>query len=220
MQVPLPRAIVTSFIMLLTFGFIILLNQSEAIPPRKNFKDFPKTIGEYSGHESFFDQEIYDALGVDDSVLVSYQKPDGQIIQLYVGYHNSQREGDLMHSPKNCLPGSGWNITETSLEEISIPQHGDKRINTIKLLIEKGMSREVVLYWFQSRGRFISSEYLQKFYLVLDAFTKSRTDGSFVRLMAPVSSDYTVEETTETLKDFAVDLIPILDEYLPGKKIS
>lgn len=219
MQISLPRAIIASCLMLLTLGFILFLNKSEPIPPRKALRDFPKTIGQYTGEEAHFDQRIYDILGVDDSALISYRKLDGETIQLYVGYHDSQREGDLMHSPKNCLPGSGWDITATTIEDVVTFEPDGRKIKAIRLLIEKGISRQVVLYWFQSRGRFISSEYMQKIYLVLDAITKNRTDGSFVRLMAPVASGKTVESTTETLKIFAGDLIPVLEEYLPGKKI-
>jgi len=84
----------------------------------------------------------------------------------------------------------------------------------IKLIIEKGMYKQVMLYWFQSRGRFISSEYWQKIYLVWDAIFKKRTDGSFIRLIAPVQSG-DIESTTGYLKMFAENLIPILGEYLP-----
>jgi EpsI family protein len=220
MQISLSRAIITSCLMLFTLGFIMFLSESEAIPPRKAFRDFPKTISQYTGQEARFDQEIYDVLGVDDSVLISYKSSAGEAIQLYVGYHNSQQEGDLMHSPKNCLPGSGWDITETALEDIVFPSPDEEKIGAIRLLIKKGISQQVVLYWFQSRGRFISSEYMQKVYLVLDAITKNRTDGAFVRLMAPVTTGETVETTTETLKAFAGNLIPVLEEYLPGKHIE
>lgn len=183
---------------------------------KKKFSTFPKQVGAWIGKESFFEQKIYDKLGVDDSVLISYKSNDTREVQLYVGYYESQREGDLIHSPKNCMPGSGWNITDTSLEEIIIPGNKTKKIKAIKLILEKGINRQVVLYWFQSRGRFIASEYWQKIYLVWDAIFKNRTDGSFVRLIAPVN-DKGVESATDYLKSFAVAVIPILNEYIPGE---
>jgi EpsI family protein len=114
------------------------------------------------------------------------------------------------------MPGSGWNITDTSLEEIIIPGNKTKKIKAIKLILEKGINKQVVLYWFQSRGRFIASEYWQKIYLVWDAIFKNRTDGSFVRLITSVN-DKGVESATESLKSFAVAVIPILNEYIPGE---
>jgi EpsI family protein len=113
------------------------------------------------------------------------------------------------------MPGSGWNIVKTSHEEITSPSTNQRNINVIKLVIENGVQRQIVLYWFQSRGRFIASEYMQKIYLVLDSITRHRTDGSFVRLISPVIDGD--ERKTEThLKDFARLLIPILQTYIPS----
>ncbi len=193
------------------------MGHGESMQAKKKFSTFPKQVGAWIGKESFFEQKIYDKLGVDDSVLISYKSNDTREVQLYVGYYESQREGDLIHSPKNCMPGSGWNITDTSLEEIIIPGNKTKKIKAIKLILEKGINKQVVLYWFQSRGRFIASEYWQKIYLVWDAIFKNRTDGSFVRLIAPVN-DKGVESATDHLKSFAVAVIPILNEYIPGNK--
>ena len=175
---------------------------------------FPHNIGCWDGKTSRFDQKIYDILGVDDSFLCDYRSHDGKQIQLYIGYYNSQREGDLIHSPKNCMPGSGWNIIHTSIQALTVPDTRSSKTNIIKMILKKGNQKQIVLYWFQSRGRIISSEYLQKIYLILDAILKHRTDGSFVRLIAPVSQNEA--ETTEYMEDFAQQLFPILEEYLPG----
>lgn len=113
------------------------------------------------------------------------------------------------------MPGSGWNIIRTSLEELIIPNTNPGKIQVIKLILEKGDQRQVVLYRFQSRGRFIASEYMQKIYLVIDSITRHRTDGSFVRLIAPIC-DGDEEKTSEYMKNFATLLLPILQEYIPS----
>jgi len=154
---------------------------------------------------------------VDDSTLISYQDAEGKFVQLYIGYYQSQREGDLIHSPKNCMPGSGWEIDRTSIEELALAGKRPQTIKVIKLTLKKGPSTQVVLYWFQSRGRFIASEYWQKIYLVWDAIFENRTDGSFIRLIAPVGPKG-MDYTTDYLKTFAEKIIPILQEYLPGEK--
>ena len=91
--------------MILTFFLLQYLSHGEDIHPNKPLSDFPRQISEWTGQEDHFDESIYTALGVDDSFLGHYRTPDGRYIQLYIGFHQSQREGDLIHSPKNCMPG-------------------------------------------------------------------------------------------------------------------
>jgi len=201
--------------MILTMVCLSYLSHGENIQPKKPFSTFPMKIGEWTGEEQQFDKRIYDILGVDDSALVNYRTPDGRQAQLYVGFYQSQREGDLIHSPKNCMPGAGWNIIETSLEDLTVSKHNPEKIKLIKLVLIKGSQRQIVLYWFQSRGRIIASEYTKLIYLVIDSITKHRTDGSFVRLIAPVLGG-DEEKALKDLKDFAKLLMPILQEYIPS----
>ena len=210
------RAIAASAIMIFVYIYISFMSHGEAVQPRKQFFTFPKQIGTWVGKEGRFSQQIYDALGVDDSILISYINPEGQDVQLYVGYYQSQREGSLIHSPKNCMPGSGWNITGSSIEEVAVSGSKTEKIKVIKLILEKGIQKQVVLYWYQSRGRFISSEYWQKIYLVWDAIFKNRTDGSFVRLITFPDAQGEVFATNR-LKLFASRLIPVLNDYIPGE---
>ncbi|MCF8063249.1 MAG: EpsI family protein [Deltaproteobacteria bacterium] len=189
-------------------------SRSESVPPSRPLSEFPIRIDSWVGESERFDDNVYRILGVDDSILATYRSPGGEWVQLYVGFYASQREGDLIHSPKNCMPGGGWNIVRMDLETLDVPSLG-KPFEAIKLVLEKGDRRQVVLYWFQSRGRFIASEYLQKIYLVFDSITRNRTDGSFVRLIAPVGPGGE-DLTLETMKSFAAQLVPVLMTYLPS----
>lgn len=208
------RTAIASALMILTVIGLRFLTHGDEISPKKPLSTFPEQIGEWVGKEERFYARVYDILGVDDSILSSYQTSDGRQVQLYIGFYQSQREGDIIHSPKNCMPGSGWNITQTSIEKLNLSRANHGKIKVIKLVLEKGVQKSVVLYWFQSRGRIISSEYRQKIFLVWDAIFKHRTDGSFVRLIAPVLQSEA--ETTMYMKHFAQQLFPILEEYLPG----
>ncbi len=187
---------------------------SKDVPPLRPLSDFPVKIDSWAGRTERFDDKIYEILGVDDSFMATYRNPEGGVVQLYVGFYESQREGELIHSPKNCMPGGGWNIVKTSIVPLRIPDRQNE-IKVIKLTLQKGSERQLVLYWFQSRGRFIASEYLQKIYLVMDSITKNRTDGSFVRLISPVGS-LGEEAAFETLEEFAGRVIPVLEDYLPS----
>ena len=209
------RTIIIIVILLVTMASLRYINYSEDIEPVKPLSTFPIQIGEWKGTEGKFDQKIYDVLGVNDSFLGNYHTPEGRYVQLYVGFYQSQREGELIHSPKNCMPGGGWNITDTSIEKLEIPGNSPANIDVIRLDLEKGIDKQIALYWFQSRGRYISSEYWQKIYLVIDSITRRRTDGSFIRLIAPVINGND-DRTLKDLKNFAREVVPVLQEYLPS----
>jgi EpsI family protein len=201
--------------MVFTAVFLKYINHTEDVCPNKPFTTFPKQIGGWRGIEQRFDEEIYDILGVDDSFLATYRNSNGGQVQLYIGFYQSQREGDLIHSPKNCMPGAGWKIVSSSIEELDVSDTDYNNIETIRFKLSNGIHEQAVLYWFQSRGRIISSEYLQKIYLVIDSITRKRTDGSFVRLIAPFQNG-DEEKTLTSIKAFAKLIFPILTEYIPA----
>lgn len=189
-------------------------SRAEEIHPNRPLADFPRRIGDWQGREDRFDQQVYDVLGVDDSFLANYRGPDGETVQLYVGFYQSQRQGDIIHSPRNCMPGSGWNISDTEIVSIA-PEGGKGPVKVIRMVLENGGRKQAMLYWFQSRGRVISSEYWQKIYLVLDSVFRRRTDGSFVRLIAPVSGEDEAPAFRD-LTEFAERVLPVLNEYIPS----
>jgi len=207
------KTIIIIAIMLITALLTNFASQSERIAPNRPFSEFPLEIDQWKGQKDVLDQKVYNILGVEDYILANYRKDSKEMVNLYVGFYQSQKEGDIIHSPKNCMPGSGWNISKTSIEPVHMTDTG-KSIKTIKLLLQKGAQKQVVLYWFQSRGRIISSEYMQKIWLVIDSVVKHRTDGSFVRLIAPVAVDEAA--TIKLLKEFANKVYPILNEYIPS----
>ena len=208
------KTIIVIGVLLLTSFVIRYFDQSAAVWPKKPLKAFPMVIGEWQGTSARFDKRIYEVLGVDDSILSNYRNNDGDNIQFYIGFYGSQREGNLIHSPKNCMPGSGWNIVNSGLISLNIPSRNDPPVKVIRLFLQKGMQKQMVLYWFHSRGRVIASEYSQRIYLVLDSILRHRTDGSFVRLTSSVGCDE--QHTLETMKRFAIQIFPLLDQFLPS----
>jgi EpsI family protein len=214
-KISLKRTLIASALMVLTTVSVNQISQGKNIRPYKPLSTFPKQVGQWVGKETRFDKKIYDILGVDDSFLGNYSTPDGLQVQLYIGFYENQREGDLIHSPRNCLPGIGWNIIQSSIEELIVPNTNPGKVKVNRLVVRKGSQRQVVLYWIQSRGRYISSEYMQKIYLVIDSLTKRRTDGAFVRLIS-TSTDLNEAETLDYLRAYAKQLIPILQEYIPS----
>ncbi len=207
------KTFITIAILLIAAALTNFAAQSERTAPNKPFSEFPLEIDNWKGITSELDEKVYNILGVEDYILANYRRPSGEMVNLYVGFYQSQKEGDIIHSPKNCMPGAGWNITETTIETVPL-DNSEKSMKVIKLLLQKGPEKQIVLYWFQSRGRIISSEYMEKVWLVIDSITRHRTDGSFVRLITPVVKDETT--AVNLLKEFAQKAFPFLNEHIPN----
>ena len=136
-------------------------------------------------------------------------------VALYVGYYESQRTGDTIHSPQNCLPGAGWLPVRTSRIDLRVPGR-EEPVTVNSLLIQKGLERQVVLYWYQSHGRVVASDYLSKAYLVYDAARHRRSDAAMVRVISPVGpSDTSDRETEARAARFIQAMFPDLERLLP-----
>jgi EpsI family protein len=133
-------------------------------------------------------------------------------VWLYVGYYGSQRTGSTYHSPKNCLPGAGW--TFKSSEPVTGVIPGARRATVNKVVIEKGFDRQLILYWYQDRGRVVASEYDAKAYLIWDALTKNRTDGALVRISTLVVGSE--EDAYRHALEFLQAAWKPLNGHLPG----
>jgi EpsI family protein len=185
---------------------------SEAMVARAPLSDLPFSLAGWNGRDSApFDDDVVAQLGVDDYVSRAYL-PAGSIapVLLYAGYYASQRQGDSIHSPQNCLPGAGW--LPVASERMTIDVAGDP-VTVNRYVIQKGLDRQVVLYWYQGRGRVVASEYANKALLMLDAARLNRTSGGLVRVMTPVVT--TAEAATDELAAFVAALFPHLERHLP-----
>lgn len=158
--------------------------------------------------DSRLKEETENVLKASDYLSRRYVK-DQRFIDFFVAYYAMQEAGEAMHSPKNCLPGGGWEIWNY---EDAVVQTADGRQETInKYYIQKGQQRLIVYYWYQNRERVVASEYYAKVCLVWDALVKRRTSGSIVRLMVP-----DVDWAEEAGLEFAGQIIPILDQSMPA----
>ena len=147
--------------------------------------ELPKDIGSYrTVAEIPFDQDTLKVLGVTDYVNRVYFSPANGEVGLYVGYFRTQRTGAAIHSPKNCLPGAGWQPVVSEIYQLALDDGHKVPINLY--VIRKDLDQEIVLYWYQSHGRVVASEYWGKYYMVYDALRLNRTDAALVRITAPV----------------------------------
>jgi EpsI family protein len=151
-------------------------------------------------------------LKMSDYLLRRYVGRDGRSVWLYIGFWQSQRKGGDIHSPRNCLPGGGWEPVEASQMTIQIPGLAAP-ISVNRYLIQKDNQMQVTLYWFQTQGKVVTGELSAKIELVRNALLKNRTDGALVRLSSPVQDG--VDQTTARLVAYVQALYPVLHEYLP-----
>ena len=214
---------ITALVMLAgTWGLLLSLSQAEPLIPRKSFAEFPLTIGDrWQGKELGIEQKILDVLKLNDYMMRVYiprelikdsENRNGLApVYLYVGYYQSQRTGATYHSPKNCLPGAGWQFVDSEQIPVMLARGDAPVIN--KVVIQKGLDKQIILYWYQDRGRIIASEYSAKGFLIWDSMTKQRTDGSLVRISVPVGKSD--EQAFAEGFEFMRDIFPLLGQYLP-----
>ena len=212
------RTVFVALILAAAAAYLSHASHAEAMPVRQSLATFPARIDGWEGHPApDFDARVMSVLGVDEYVNRTYLRAE-QTAGLYIGYYESQRQGDSIHSPLNCLPGAGWQPIDSHRITIDVPgAPGSQSIAVNRVLIEKGDDRQVVLYWYQSHGRIVASEYWSKLYLVTDAVRLNRTDAALVRVITPVDRRDGSESTAEQQAvAFVRAMFPLLDRYLPN----
>jgi EpsI family protein len=192
-------------------GFTSRAASVEAPVARAPLADFPRQLDAWTGSpDAPFEDDVVAQLGVDEYINRRYVRAGAVPVSLYVGYYASQRQGDTIHSPQNCLPGAGWQPVESG-DAVLTSGGRDVRVN--RYVIQKGIDRQIVLYWYQGRGRTVANEYANKLLLMFDAARLHRTNGGLIRVMAPVLTD--ASRTTADVHAFASALLPSLPGYLP-----
>jgi EpsI family protein len=186
----------------------------EAHVERKELKSFPIQVGDWKqvGVDGRFDAQTMSVLRASDYILRNYGSGQGQTANLYVGYYATQRDGASYHSPLNCLPGAGWNMVDPALITISLPNGQSFLAN--KYVIENGGHRELMIYWYQGRGRMIASEYWGKIYTVLDSVRIRRSDAAMVRVTVPITASDAA--ALESAREFAAVTSEVLPEFVPN----
>jgi len=172
-------------------------------------------LGSWAGTDVTIDKETRDVLGPGDFLLRVYENKSAAEapVDLFIAYFPSQRSGDTIHSPKNCLPGAGWRPIESDRVELSLP--GQPSFPAIRYLIARGDERKLVWYWYQAHGRALASEYWAKFYLITDAIRMNRSDGSLVRLVTPFQTGGRSGDADSRLRTVAAQVVPLLHSYVP-----
>jgi len=202
---------------ILLAGAALLLqarNSAEIIPSRQALSSFPKTLQGWTSTEIPLTKETLEFLGPGDFLRRDYRDATtGSAVDLFIAYFPSQRSGDTIHSPKNCLPGAGWAPVQSDRVALTLP--GQVSFPANRYLIARGENRQLVLYWYWAHNRAVASEYSAKFYLVADSIRMHRSDGSLVRVTTALAPRESVESAQQRLLSFAGNIVPLMNNYVP-----
>jgi EpsI family protein len=205
-------------LLLVMSGVVINLWQlaGEASVSRLPLKEFPSAVGAWRqiGQDYRFDAETERILRADDYLSRNFVGPQNQAANFYIGYYATQRTGATYHSPLNCLPGSGWTMSEPGKITI-VPKGGRQAFEANRYIVEQGGNRQLLVYWYQGRGRAVASEYWGKIYTVVDSISRRRSDGAMVRVMVPLMKGQSEQSALEASTDLAAEIVPLLSGFVP-----
>lgn len=187
---------------------------------RTSFDQFPLYQRNWIGREKVIEDDVLDVLKLTDYIQANYFERGSNIpVNFYVAYYDSQSKGASIHSPKSCLPGGGWILSQMSEKTIpGILTADGQPLIVNRALMRQGEAAQLVYYWFEQRGRNITNEYAAKWYMFIDAVKINRTDGALLRVIVPVVDIRDLEKMEAKANRFLQEFYPLMPEYIPGKQ--
>ncbi len=218
----IPKQFIVSLVILalVSASVFVLPKRKEIIPDRRSFSEFPMKIDGWVGSTESLEQKFITILKFSDYTIRDYSRKNGETLNFYSAYYNTQHKGASAHSPRSCIPGGGWRITSLENYTVKGAKIDGVPLTVNRLIITKGDNKQLVYYWFQERGRIITNEYMMKWYIFWDALTRNRTDGALMRLTTVLQPGEDISTADKMLGSFSRDISSILPEYVPGKVIK
>jgi exosortase D (VPLPA-CTERM-specific) len=183
---------------------------------RDSFALFPREAGPWSGAPTPLDPEIERVLGASDYIDITFAAPgEAQPVNFFSAFYDKQTEGSGIHSPEVCLPVGGWEIFSIEPHEVSMPGtvYGTFTVN--RAVIQKGLSKQLVYYWFEQRGQRMTNDFKAKASVLYDSLTRGRTDGALVRFVTPIWPEESEDEAAARLERLMAELLPRLPRFIP-----
>ena len=202
------------------FTTLRLRGDTDRVPPTPPLDLMPQTIAGWTAQDFPLDAETLGVLGDGRFLNRVYTKegPMGRPLEapvsLFIGYFPTQRSGQSIHSPQNCLPGAGWAFLSSKV--INLPTADGRPYPVGEYLIANGDQKQVVLYWYLAHGRSVANDYLAKAYMMLDAIRWNRTDGALVRTITQVGPNESLEAAEKRVVGFTNQVTPLLPRFIPN----
>ncbi len=190
--------------------YLKLFPLNQVVPLKKPFADFPLQWKGWDGSSFYFDSKVLDILKVSEYIMRGYTRGADKV-NLYIGYYGTQKKDAQIHSPKHCLPGSGWFKISEDIKSLNIDGAG--KVNYVEAVYQKDKDREIFIYWYKMKNVYITDEYILKLYMVLNSLKYRRNDAAFIRISSPVTTS--IEDTERSIKRFMEDILPLFKDYLP-----
>jgi len=203
-----------------TFTTLRLRGDTDRVPWTPPLSLMPQTIGSWSAQDVPMDSETLAILGDGRFLNRIYTNagPTGRPVEapvsLFIGYFPTQRSGQSIHSPQNCLPGAGWSFLSSQV--INLPSASGKPYPVGEYLIGNAGEKQVVLYWYLAHGRSVANDYVAKAYMMLDAVRWNRTDGALVRIVTPIAPEEPLASAEQRAVRFANQVTPLLPRFIPN----
>ena len=201
----------------ITAAFVLTPAPDRVVPDRDPFALFPRAVGDWRSYTLPLEPEVAQVLGATDYINAIYTQSGDRdtYVNFFAAYYDKQTEGSGIHSPEVCLPVGGWEVFSIDPTPVSIPGtvYGDFTLN--RAVIEKGLERQLVYYWFEQRGARMTNDYLAKIDVVYDSLTIGRTDGAMVRFVTPINTNEAEADADARLQAFMATLLPRLPRYIP-----
>ncbi len=191
----------------------VAIRYGESVPLKKDLGLFPLNVGNWRGAEGpKLSEEVEQVLKATAYLSRLYAR-DHERASLFVGYYGEQRAGESMHSPKNCLPGGGWEVMDSRRVPLEIPSL-NKTIEVNHYWLQNDQAKQFVLYWYDTHGRAFANEYQGKLILVWESLRTGKSDGALIRVVVPYAGSSSARAEA-TAADLARQVYPLLREYLP-----
>ncbi|MEO1137445.1 MAG: VPLPA-CTERM-specific exosortase XrtD, partial [Pseudomonadota bacterium] len=185
------------------------------VPDRNDLASLPYQLEGWQSDIQQVDTATLEVLGADDFIITNLVSPENEYFNLYIAYLNMQRHGHSWHSPRQCIPGGGWQIAEHDFTPVTLKNGSSFYVN--RIVIENRGARQLLYYWYDQRGRRIANEFVMKTLLILDAMGMRRTDGAMIRIMTPIARGELVGDADARLMGFLETLDPLLPPYIPDE---
>ncbi len=185
-------------------------------PQRTPLALFPMEFAGWTGKQEQLDATIERVLAADDYMIADFSNSAATApVNMFVAYYRSQTEGSGIHSPEVCIPAGGWEVSKWTSADTGLQLSSGNSLTVNRAIIQKGLQRQLVYYWFEQRGRRLTSDYAAKAYTVLDSMSRGRTDGALVRVVTSIGEKEQISAADERLKGFLGVAMKKLPDYVP-----
>lgn len=207
-----PSRFIIVYVLIIIVGLYVNLHADDPIPINRSLSEFPSTLGHWQMlNDATFSENILKVLKPTDYLARDYiNTADGSQVHLYVGYYNGSKDAGGIHSPKHCLPGSGWYEVVSGKLPVELNERTE---HVVRAVYQKGEYKALFLYWFQMKGKVLNNEFALKFGEITNSLRYGRRDEAFIRISVPSVTNQ--QQAEDIAIRFVREFKPVIDSFLP-----